>query len=137
MADWMAGCLNGSGGHCYSSTGRLTGWQAGSQTGCLAGRQKSIGQTLRHITVKTHENISQQRQANCRCSRGEQGEGCSRKRDREEQRIKHAAGVRNKKVTNKHHMPAKMSTMQRCIRTHTHMHSFTHSHTHTHSSLEP
>lgn len=106
-------------------------WLAGRQTGCLAGRQKSIGQTLRHITVKTHENISQQRQANCRWRRGG-----GRKRDRREQRIKHAAGVRNKKVTNKHHMPAKMSTMQRCSRTHTQTHTRTLSHTHIHTHIQ-
>lgn len=33
----MAGCLNGSGGHC--STGRLTGWQAGRLVAWLADKK--------------------------------------------------------------------------------------------------
>lgn len=110
----------------------------GRQTGRKADK-KALDKhcdTLLSKLMKIFHNSDRQKERDER-----EGREGGRKRDSGEQRIKHAAGVRNKKVTNKHHMPAKMSTMQRS--THTERErgereaarSLTH--THTHSSLEP
>lgn len=116
MRNWngagMAACLNGSGGVLYA-TGRLT----------LAGRQaekKALDKhcdTLLSKLMKIFHNSDKRIVSGRRERVGKRRVG-GRKRDNE-QRIKHAARVRNKKVTNKHHMPAKMSTMQRGSHTHT------------------
>lgn len=98
----------------YATPVDTTGRQAGSQTGRKADK-KALDKhcdTLLSKLMKIFHNSDRRRERGER-EESESEERAGRKRDSGEQRIKHAAGVRNKKVTNKHHMPAKMSTMQR------------------------